>query len=81
MSLNEDPTYTELKSLAEKYPENTLLQLKLKYYRPYPPRGISNDDVLKCRVMYKMTYKLELIFAFFKMRKSAHSHSYVNFLS
>jgi len=31
--------------------------------------------------MYKMSYKLKLIFAFFKMRKSAHTHSYVSFLS
>jgi hypothetical protein len=29
MNLNNDPTYIELKSLAEKYPENTLLKLKL----------------------------------------------------
>jgi len=46
MNLNEDPTYIELKSLAEKHPENTLLQLKLKYYRPYPPTDQSDDDIL-----------------------------------
>ena len=46
MNLNEDPTYTELKSLAEKYPENSLLQLKLKYYRPYPLTDMSDEEAL-----------------------------------
>jgi hypothetical protein len=46
MNFNEDPTYNELKTLAEKYPENKLLQLKLKCYRPYPQTDISDDDIL-----------------------------------
>jgi len=46
MNYSEDPTYIELKALAEKYPENTLLQLKLKYYRPYPSTDISDDESL-----------------------------------
>ena len=41
-----DPTYIELKALAEKHPENTFLQLKLKYYRPYPLIDISDDEAL-----------------------------------
>jgi hypothetical protein len=46
MNFNEDPTYNELKTLAEKYSENKLLQRKLKYYRPYPQTDISDEDIL-----------------------------------
>ncbi|PRZ00825.1 hypothetical protein BY457_10423 [Marinilabilia salmonicolor] len=41
-----DSTYNELKTLAKKFPWNTLLQLKLKYYRPYPSTDISDDEIL-----------------------------------
>jgi len=46
MNFHEDPTYIELKAIAEKHPENTLLQLKLKYYHPYSPTDISDDEAL-----------------------------------
>jgi hypothetical protein len=32
----------------------------------------------QCRFMHKMTHKLKLLFNFLAMRKSKHSHSYVN---
>jgi hypothetical protein len=33
--------------MAEKHPENTLLQKKLKYYSPYPDESdFSDDDAL-----------------------------------
>jgi hypothetical protein len=46
----------------------------------YPEINLYNS-LTYCRVMFKISYKLKLIFAFFKIRKSAHSHSYVKFLS
>jgi hypothetical protein len=46
MNHPKDQTYIELKSMAEKHPENKLLQLKLKCYRPYPQTDISDDDIL-----------------------------------
>jgi hypothetical protein len=61
MNLNDDPTYIELKSLAEKYPENTLLQLRLKHYRPYPQTNQSDDDILyealKENIIFKPIHK------------------------
>jgi hypothetical protein len=42
-----DKTYWELKSLAEKYPDDKLLQTKLEYYSPYPNVSeYSDDDIL-----------------------------------
>jgi hypothetical protein len=46
MSPKQDQTYIELKSLAEKYPENKLLQTKLKYYSPYQETDKTDDEIL-----------------------------------
>ncbi|MDK2842186.1 MAG: hypothetical protein PWQ17_1691 [Anaerophaga sp.] len=57
MNLNDAPTYIELKFLFEKYPENTLLQFRLKYYRPYPQTDISDDDILYEALKENITFK------------------------